>query len=156
MNVRWGRQVILSFCLSGVGFTLADELTFTAYDMGNLGCTEPPNWNAVAYDINHVGVLVGLSGPPTCQDIGHGISWFNGVMTDVAAITDGPVLASAIGISRYGTMVGSGNEVVPRSVEFERLSHISNFLSTPLLKDIQPGPSLGPTPPSTGASAYSL
>ncbi len=50
----------------------------------------------------------------------------------------------------------NAQEVVPCVVELERLSHISSFLSTQLRKDIQPGPASGPTPPTIGASAYSL
>ncbi len=47
-------------------------------------------------------------------------------------------------------------EHVPCVVELERLSDISSFLSTPLRKNGQPDPSLGPAPPSTEASACSL
>ncbi|MCH7700541.1 MAG: hypothetical protein IID37_02525, partial [Planctomycetes bacterium] len=108
MNVRWCRQALVLVCLGGGGVVLGDEVTFTVYDIGNLGCPEPTV--AVAYDINDFGVLVGLSAASPCPDNdGHAIAWFNGVMTDVAATTEGPVLASAIGITRVGTMVGSGH-----------------------------------------------
>ncbi|MCH7719812.1 MAG: hypothetical protein IH988_02310, partial [Planctomycetes bacterium] len=107
MNVRWCRQTLLSFCIGGVGIVLADELTFTAYDIGDLGCPEVTV--AVAYDINDSGVIVGLSAAPPCRPIdGHGFAWFNGVMTDLTATSEGAPFNSVNGISRDGTVIATG------------------------------------------------
>ena len=106
MNVRWCWQTLLSFFLCGFRFALGDELTFRAYDIGHLACSEA---TTIALDINDFGVLVGASGAPPCPATdAHGFAWFNGVMIDLAATTEGPTLSTANGISRYGAMVAAG------------------------------------------------
>ncbi|MCH7721690.1 MAG: hypothetical protein IH988_12005, partial [Planctomycetes bacterium] len=105
MHVRWCCTTFLAIGLVGGGFALAGELTFAAYDIGNLGCDEV----TVAYDINDFGVVVGLGGAGPCPpDGGHGLAWFNGVMTDLTATSDGAPFSAVWGISRDGTVVATG------------------------------------------------
>ena len=106
MNVLRCRLTLLSFLLGGSAFVLGDELTFTVYDIGNLGCPEV----TIALDINDFGVLVGVSGVPPCPATdGNGFAWFNGVMTDLTATSEGAPFCSVNGISRDGSVVATGS-----------------------------------------------